>query len=316
MRGKNTKLPKNVVRRWAGNPIITLADLPFVASDIHNAGAVRHEGECVLLVTVESLRGDCAVYRARSKDGHRFTIDSAPFISAAREGPFAPYEEAGVRDARITHFDGTYYIIYLAESRHGVRLALAKTRDFESAERVALISEPDTKSGVLFPRKIGGRFARLERPREGGNIWISYSEDLTHWGGWQVVMTPRHGFWDYDRIGAAVPPMETPCGWMLFYYGVREVPGGPLYRLGVAFLDLKDPTHVIGRSNIPILAPLHPYERIGDVGNLVFSCGAVLSADGSGVEVYYGAADSCICIGTVPLEEMERLCSAEEAARA
>lgn len=308
-----TKLQKNIVRRWEGNPVLSIRDLPFLASDVHNAGAVKYKGDYILLVTVENLPGDCSIFRARSKDGRDFTIDESPILSPSSEGPFAPYESHGVRDARITNFDGTFYIVYLAESSHGFRLGLAKTADFSAVERVALISEPDTKNGTLFPRKIGGKFARLERPREGGNIWISYSDDLIHWGGWEVVMTPRSGFWDYHRIGAAAPPLETECGWLLFYYGVKNVPGGPLFRLGLAFLDLDDPSKVIGRSNVPILAPHEPYERIGDVSNLIFSCGAVLSDDGSEVEIYYGAADSCICLGTVPVDELERVCLAQKA---
>jgi len=307
------KILRNIVSRWEGNPVLSLRDLPFQAADIHNTGAVRHDGLYLLLVTVENLQGSCSIYRAVSDDGRSFEIDDAPFLSSAQEGAFLPYETQGVRDPRITPWNGIYYIVYLAESEYGVRLGLARTSDFETVERVALISEPDTKNGLLFPRKIKGKFARLERPREGGNIWISYSEDLVHWGGWDCVMTPRHGYWDYNRVGASAPPIATECGWLLVYYGVRDTPSGPLFRLGLAFLDMEDPTQVIGRSNIPILAPQQPYERIGDVGNLVFCCGALLSDDGSELELYYGAADSCVCLGTVPLAELEAICMREKA---
>jgi len=303
------KISKNTVRRWPHNRVLSIRDLPFQASDVHNAGAARHNGEYVLLVTVENLRGDCSIYRARSRDGRQFRIDEAPLLEPSRTGPFAAYENHGVRDPRVTPFEGTHYIVYLAESNYGVRLALAKTDDFEAVERIAFISEPDTKSGVLFPDRFGGRYARLERPREGGNIWISYSEDLRHWGDWRLLLTPRAGYWDYNRIGAAVPPILTDCGWLLFYYGVRELPGGPVYRLGVAFLDTADPARVLGRSNLPVLAPLEPYERIGDVPNLVFSCGALLSEDGRQVEIYYGGSDSCVCLGTISLDELQIMCN-------
>jgi predicted GH43/DUF377 family glycosyl hydrolase len=302
------KIPKNIVERWPGNPVISIGDLPFNASDVHNAGAVRHEGEYILLVTVERLPGDCAIYCARSRDGRNFEINEAPLLERSAEEPFVDYEAQGVRDARVTRLDDTYYITYLAESKHGFRLGLARTEDCGQMERIALVSEPDTKNGVLFPRRIDGSYARLERPREGGNIWISYSHDLLHWGGWQVVMTPRGGFWDNHRIGAAVPPIETEEGWLLFYYGVRNLPGGPLFRLGAAFLDRDDPSQVIGRSNIPVLAPMTRYERIGDVPNLVFSCGAVTSEGGEQIEIYYGAADSCICLGTVAMSDLKRVC--------
>lgn len=311
MAKKNEKLIKNVVERYAGNPIIGLREVPFQAGDVHNAGAVKHNGEYILLITVESLQGYCSIYRARSEDGRHFQMEDEPILSPAREGRFSTYENEGVRDARITPCDGSYYITYLAHSKFGFRLALARTEDFETIERVALISEPDTKNGVLFPRKIDGRFARLERPREGGNIWISYSDDMLHWGGWRVVMTPRHGYWDCHRIGASVPPVETPCGWMVFYYGVKNTPSGPLFRLGVAFLDHEDPTRVVGRSNIPLLAPQERYERIGDVGNLVFSCGAVVNREEDQVEVYYGASNSCICLGTVGFDDLQKICNVQ-----
>ncbi|MFO8007029.1 MAG: glycoside hydrolase family 130 protein [Candidatus Brocadiia bacterium] len=302
------KLARNLVQRYEQNPVLSMRELPFPASDVHNAGAVRHEGEYILLVTVEELDGRCAVYRATSPDGRSFQMGEEPVLAPSREDHYAPYEEDGVRDARVTRFDDRYYVTYLAHSKYGFRLGLAETSDFTSIERIGLMSEPDTKNGVLFPQKVDGRFARLERPREGGNIWISYSDDLTYWGGMEVVMTSRHGYWDHDRIGAAVPPIETPCGWLLFYYGVKNNPGGPLFRLGAAFLDPENPSTVIGRTNIPLLAPRERYERIGDVGNLIFSCGGVLSEDGSEVEIYYGAADSCVCLGTMSMQSLKPLC--------
>ena len=259
-------------------------------------------------MTVEHLEGDCAIYRARSADGCCFQIDPHPILSASDGDAARRYEEQGVRDARITPFGSMYYITYLAQSAHGVRLALARTEDFEAVERVGLISEPDTKNGVLFPRRIRGRFARLERPREGGSIWLSYSEDLVHWGGWEVVMTPRGGYWDHDRIGASAPPIETDKGWLVIYYGVKNTPAGPLFRMGAAYLDLENPAIIRGRSNVPILAPHERYERIGDVGNMVFACGAILDGDGRRLDIYYGAADSCICLGTVELEALEQVC--------
>ena len=77
-------------------------------------------------------------------------------------------------------------------------------------------------------------------------------------------------------------------------------------RLGAAILDRDDPARVLARSNIPILSPRERYERIGDVPNVVFSCGALL-ADGQ-LSVYYGASDSCICLGAATLEDILRVC--------
>ena len=289
------------------NPLITLESLSFQASDIYDAGVARTDDGVLLLVTVQSLEGYCSMYLARSTSGRRFTVDDKPFMRRMDTGPFADYESQGVRDARITPVDGTYYICYLAEGDSGERVGIARTTDFKRVERITFVNEPDTKNGALFPEKINGRFALLERPSTNA-IWIAFSDDLVYWGNRTVVMSPRGGYWDSDRVGAAAPPMAIEGGWLLIYYGVRNTSGGPLFRLGAAILDRSDPSQVVARSNVPILSPREKYERIGDVGNLVFSTGACL--DNGDVLVYYGASDSCICLGTASLDDIVHACLA------
>ena len=302
------RMGRDIIHRCPGNPLITIGSLSFQSSDIYDAGAVKVDGEYVLLVTVQSLTGRCSMYLARSTDGRHFTIDDKPFMSRAEAGPFASGEALGVRDARITKLDGTYYICYLAEGDAGERGAIARTDDFTSYERIAFLNEPDTKNPTLFPAKIAGRYALLERPPTRA-LWIAYSDDLVYWGDRTVVMTPRGGYWDSDRVGAAAPPIEIEGGWLLIYYGVRSTSAGPLFRLGAAILDRNDPSQVVARSNVPILSPREKYERIGDVGNLVFATGALLEDDGE-VLIYYGASDSCICLGAATLDEIIQACMA------
>ena len=298
---------RDIVPRWEGNPIITIDDLSFRCSDICNAGAVKIAGEYVLLLTIQGLEGFYSVYPARSSDGYHFKVDNQPILIPSNAEPFAAYEEMGVLDPRITLLEETYYISYNALGPCGYRLGLASTKDFRTVHRIDLISEPDTKGGVLFPGKIKGKYARLERPGNGSSIWISYSDDLEYWGWSEVVMTPRSGFWDHDRIGASTPPMETEEGWLFIYYGVKQTSSGPLFRLGAAILDAENPVQVLGRTNVPILSPREEYERIGDVANLVFSCGAIIEPDEE-VKLYYGAANSCICIGTTKVENIIHAC--------
>ena len=187
-----------------------------------------------------------------------------------------------------------------------MRVALSRTKDFRNVEYLGYISQVDVKNGAVFPKQISGRYATLKRPDAGSSIWVSYSDDLKFWGGESAVMTPRGGFWDSHRIGPAGPPIEIDEGWLLIYYGVKHTSAGPLVRLGAAVLDRDDPSKVLARSNIPILSPREKYERIGDVPNLVFSCGALIE-DGI-VNLYYGASDSCICLGTAPLKEILQVC--------
>jgi predicted GH43/DUF377 family glycosyl hydrolase len=167
------------------------------------------------------------------------------------------------------------------------------------------VSEPGNKDGVLFPRKIKGRYARLDRPigLGRGSIWVSYSPDLLNWGDSELVMTPRDGYWDSFRVGASVPPIETKDGWLEVYHGVSMSDWGPIYRIGTVMLDLDDPSKVIKRGSMPILSPREDYERIGDVPNVCFASGAVVGKAGN-VKVYYGAADTSICVASCTMEQL------------
>lgn len=298
---------RDIVHRWEGNPLIGLGDLDFKCSGIHNAGAVCFEGELLLLVTVESLSGQRCIHIARPTANGYYDVASGPFLSPAREQKYRQHESHGVLDGRVTLLDGVHYIVYNTLGNHGYRLGLAKTEDFVSVERIGLISEPDTKAGALFPTRIKGRYARLERPREGDSIWVTYSDDLIYWGSSEVVISPRGGFWDESRIGLGPPPIEIGQGWLVLYYGAKETSAGPIYRIGTAILDKEQPTHIIGRANIPILSPRENYERIGDIPNIVFSIGAVTDDRGH-LKIFYGAADSCICVGTTTIDEIVTNC--------
>jgi predicted GH43/DUF377 family glycosyl hydrolase len=306
------RIGRDVMHRCHDNPLITIDDLPFECSDIWNAGVIRFEDEYLLLMTVETLEGVGCVYLARGTDGYSFAVEPEPFMTASKDGSFARYETFGIRDPRITMIDGTYYITYVADSEIGQRVGLARTQDFRTVERMPLISEPDTKGACLFPKKFDhqpARYTMLERP-VGGSIWISYSDDLVHWGRSTIVLTPRGGYWDSNRIGPAGPPIEFDGGWLLIYYGEKDTGAGPLVRLGAAILSKLDPSRVLARSNIPILAPREKYERMGDVANIIFSCGGLLDEQGQ-VKIYYGASDSCICLGIGTLDDIIRTCQAD-----
>ncbi len=234
-----------------------------------------------------------------------FTVENKPVMEPARKGPFAKYEKHGIEDPRITTIDGVYYIMYTAYSKYGTRIALAKTEDFFHYERIALVSEPGNKDGILFPERINGEYVRLDRPigKDVGSMWVSYSKNLVDWGKSEILMTPRQGMWDSYRIGASVPPIRTKHGWLEIYHGVKMTAAGPIYRIGTVMLDLEKPYKVIARSNQPVLSPRADYERIGDVGNVAFACGSVVEDSGE-IKVYYGAADTCICVATANFDDL------------
>ena len=300
---------RDLLHRWTRNPLLTLEDLPYQCNTIFNGAVVRLDGEYVLLLRVEGQQGYSFFCLARSKDGLHFSADREPWMLPADDGPFKIWEENGIEDPRVTVIDGHYYIMYTAVSRYGYRIALARTDDFESFERVGLVSRPGNKDGVLFPEKINGLYARLDRPigNDVGSIWVSYSPDLVHWGRSEVVISPRPRFWDAFRIGASVPPIKTERGWLEIYHGLKMTSGGPIYRAGTIMLDLENPAKVVGRCLSPILSPREDYERIGDVGNVVFACSAIVERDGE-VKLYYGAADTSICAATCHIDELIESC--------
>src|SRR4030042_1341830 len=247
---------------------------------------------------------------AESDDGYHFIVRPQPFITPASTGIFAEYEEYGVEDCRICEIDGEYILTYSAYSRHGVRVALARTKDFETLERVALITEADYRNVVLFPKKINGRYVRLDRPHSEispWSIWISYSPDLVHWGDSRLIMKPVPYHWDEMKIGPGAPPIRTDKGWLNIYHGVFPTMDGHVYRLGVALHKLDDPAEILGVGDRWILQPEDPWEVTGYVHNVVFTCGAVPEDDGT-LKLYWGGADTVMCAGTAVIDELIDLC--------
>jgi len=141
------------------------------------------------------------------------------------------------------------------------------------------------------------------RPGATAEIWLSRSADLEAWRNPTRVLQTRAGsWWDSLRIGAGPPPIETDDGWLLIYHGVHETVAGAIYRVGLAMLDRDDPTKVLRRSPHHVLSPHEPYERIGDVPNVVFPCGATV-VDGL-IRLYYGAADTTVAVATARFEDL------------
>ncbi len=306
------KISHEVLTRYDGNPIIELDDMPFRCNTVFNGSPVKINGEYFILLRVEGLQGYSFFALARSGDGFRFEIEPDPVMMPAREGPWRQWESHGIEDPRITLMDGKFYVLYTAVGDYGHCIALAETEDLREYRRLGVISGPGNKDGVLFPEKINGLYARLDRPigNDIGSIWISYSPDLLNWGLSEVVMEPRPRCWDSYRIGASAPPFLTERGWLEIYHGVKMTSAGPIYRSGAALLERDNPSVVTGRSLIPLQSPRRNYERIGDVGNVVFACGAILEDDGE-VKVYYGAADTAICLSTGMLEDILSFCTEE-----
>ena len=299
-----------IIRRYEKNPILTRHDVPYPVETVHNAGVVKHNGKYVMLFRSHLRNGRSIIGLAESSDGGRFAFRPEPFITPTKADPFAEYEAFGVEDPRICPMEGGYLITYSAYSRHGVRVALAGTTDFEHLERISLITQADHRNVVIFPEKINGRYARLDRPHSEispWSIWISYSPDLVHWGDARIVIRPMAYHWDEMKVGPGATPIKTEKGWLNIFHGVFKTMDGAVYRLGAALHDLADPSRILGVADDWILQPEDLWEISGYVHNVVFCCGAVAEDDGT-VKIYWGGADTVMCAGTAMIADLVDLC--------
>ena len=286
--------------RHAGNPILTAENWPYPINSVFNAGAtLLADGTTLLLCRVEDRRGLSHLCAARSANGvDGWVVDREPTLLP---DPNHPEEIWGIEDPRITFVPelGKYVVTYTSFARGGPGVSLALTKDFRTFERVGVVMTPEDKDAALLPRRINGLWALIHRPMTtlGVHMWISYSHDLRFWGNHKLMLLARRGgWWDANKIGLSPPPIETERGWLVLYHGVRHTASGALYRLGLALFDLNEPEKCLLRGESWIFGPEAEYERHGDVRDVVFPCGYTLGADGDAINLYYGAADSCIAL--------------------
>lgn len=298
---------QSIFQRSKKNPILTARDWPYPAHTVFNPGATRlADGTTLLLCRVEDYRGISHLTVARSKNGvDGWEIDPEPTLFPDPEN--RPEELWGLEDPRIVYMkeQEQYFITYTAYTRSGPGVAIACTQDFRRFEHGGLIMQPDDKNAALLSRRYDENFILLHRPvtDHTAGIWIARSPDLMNWGSHELLLPARRGgWWDANRIGLGCPPIETERGWLVFYHGVRTNGAGVLYRVGLALFDLEHPDICLLRGDAWIFGPEEPYELDGDVARVVFPCGYTIGDDGDTLNLYYGAADTCIGLATTRLE--------------
>ncbi|HKI91707.1 MAG TPA: hypothetical protein VJ986_05360 [Gaiellaceae bacterium] len=296
--------------RHPTNPILTAEDWPYPINAVFNPAAAALDGETVLLARVEDRRGISHLTVARSRNGHdSWAIDPTPLLAPA---PGVASEKWGFEDPRVAWIEELrrWAITCTAYGPAGPAVYLATTEGFTTVERHGIIRHPDDKNAALLPHRVDGKWVLFHRPKtefggSHGEILLSRSADLLSWSSPEQVLQPRHGaWWDSTRIGIGPPPLRTEQGWLLVYHGVKETVSGDVYRVGLALLDLEDPTRVLRRLPTWVLAPLAPYERTGDVPNIVFPCGLLHDSGSGEVRLYYGAADTSIGLATARLDDL------------
>ena len=327
------------LKRFKGNPILSPNPANAWESAVTaNPGAWYDaaRGEVTMLYRASAADTEHKVYLglATSRDGYRFTRASDRPAVVPSDG----FDGGCVEDPRIVRFGEWYYIVYAsrpfpagqywlktphaawkppyaaAEFPVALRENLSSsglliTRDFRTFLRAGRITDPtlDDRDAILFPEKIGGRFALLHRPMswvgqkygtDHPAIWITFSDDLLDWRGQSYLVAAAKYDWEC-KIGGNTPPIRTPAGWLTLYHAV-----GPdlHYRLGAMLLDLEDPRRVLHRTPDWLIQPEAPYELQGYYQGCIFPCGKV--AIGGTLFVYYGAADKYVGLATCPLEEL------------
>ena len=296
------------INRYENNPILVKEDVPFKVNSIFNPGAVKIDDKYLLVCRVEMPSGRSSFVLASGKDGISFKVEDELCLSPDDHKEFFKYVEWGIEDPRVTKIDDKYYLTYTGYSKYMPLVIIAETVDFKNYKMLRPISEPSNKDCALFSEKINGYYWKIDRPSADArrDIWISRSPDLVHWGNHEILYEPMAGSWESDKIGISTPPFKTKEGWLVLYHGVRSFGIGTIYKLGVMLLDLEKPWIIKSKSNNPILAPELDYERIGDVGNVVFTNGWIV--ENNEVKIYYSGADSNICLATATVDYLLSLC--------
>ncbi len=313
MLGKKKKMEK--FKRAKANPVIVPnKENLWEAKAAFNPAAFYEKGKVHIVYRAMSEDNTSVLGYAASRDGINIDYKSAKPIYIPRENfekKKNPGGNSGCEDPRITKIGNMLYMCYTAfDSKHLPQIALTSIplKKFLKEEwdwaRPVLISAPefDNKDACIFPEKVDGKYIIFHRMGEDVDIAPvpSLRFDGLTWLEEHRWLKPRKGFWDSKKVGIAAPPIKTRGGWILFYHGVSDEDGA--YRVGAVLLDLKNPTRIIGRTDYPLLEPETPYEKKGQVSNVVFPCGTV--AIGNRIYIYYGGGDTVTGVATMEIKKL------------
>lgn len=313
--------PRRILSRHPANPLLDPRDYPGIQALFNPAPVRMPDGKIALLVSCILFDKPQWSFRetrlATSDDGVHFRLSDEPFIDPDRL-PVPINRYGGAIDCRVAKIEDDYYILS-PQGTHEVSFAgccttMYRTRDFQSVEFVDVVALPFNRGSSLFSEKINGYYWRLDRPGEGdvkGTIWLSRSPDLVHWGGYRPLLAGGYGVWNSGKIGPT-PPIRVPEGWLVLMHGMDgEACDGPRYAISAFLLAADDPSCIIGRMRSPLLSAEEPYETNGQVDNVVFPCGALADVERDELRLYYGAADTRVCLATGSLSAVVRSCMEE-----
>jgi beta-1,4-mannooligosaccharide/beta-1,4-mannosyl-N-acetylglucosamine phosphorylase len=294
----------DVVWRSSQNPIVPRNAIPC-ANSIFNSAVVPFEGKFAGVFRVDNKEREMRIHSAFSEDGVHWDIDPETWNLVNEIEDIAPFVYG--YDPRCCKI-GDEYVVTWCNGYHGPTIGMAVTHDFKTYYQKENAFLPFNRNGVMFPRKINGNYAMLSRPSDDGHtpfgdIYYSESPDMTYWGKHRYVMGTTGG-WQSKKIGAGPIPIETTEGWLLFYHGVLNSCNGFVYSFGAAILDIDQPWKVKYRTKPYLLSPQTMYECVGDVPNVAFPCAALCDAETGRITIYYGGADTVICMAHCQVDEL------------
>jgi len=294
----------DVVWRSSKNPIVPRNAIPC-ANSIFNSAVVPFEGKFAGVFRVDNKEREMRIHSAFSEDGVHWDIDPETWNLVNEIEDIAPFVYG--YDPRCCKI-GDEYVVTWCNGYHGPTIGMAVTHDFKTYYQKENAFLPFNRNGVMFPRKINGNYAMLSRPSDDGHtpfgdIYYSESPDMTYWGKHRYVMGTTGG-WQSKKIGAGPIPIETTEGWLLFYHGVLNSCNVFVYSFGAAILDIDQPWKVKYRTKPYLLSPQTMYECVGDVPNVAFPCAALCDAETGRITIYYGGADTVICMAHCQVDEL------------
>ncbi|MFA9379844.1 MAG: glycosylase [Acetanaerobacterium sp.] len=293
------------VWRHTDNPVVGRNPVKGIAR-IFNSAVVPYGGGFAGVFRGETINGRPHLYVGTSSDGLSWDINEEKITLVDESG--VSHQPLYAYDPRMVKVEDAYYVCWCGDFG-GASIGMAKTTDFKTFVRLENPFLPFNRNGVLFPRKVDGKYILLSRPSDSGHtpfgdVFLSKSYDLTYWGEHRCVMQKGgDGWWQGVKIGCGPAPIETSEGWLMFYHGVTGTCNGFVYSMGAALLDLEDPSKVLYRTGSFLLTPEEWYEERGFVPNVVFPCAALCDGDTGRIAIYYGAADTYVGIAYTTLEE-------------
>lgn len=308
-----------LVTRVKENPILSPIEVhAWEKRAVFNPAILDLGGMVHILYRAMGENNTSVIGYAASKNGIKITKRNPEPMYVPRE----EFEQkkgsesgnSGCEDPRVTMIDDTIYMTYTAfDGVHATRVALTSisSKDFLagrfdkwSTPQLTTPENINDKDTCLLPEKVGGQYMLLHRidPQICADFLDTLDFKKSRLTRCIEIMGPRPGMWDSTKIGIAGPPIKTEAGWLLIYHGVSKT---STYRLGAVLLDLHNPSVVLSRTVDTIFEPLEEYERVGQVRNAVFSCGAALRGDT--LLIYYGGADTVIGVAKVSLKKLLKI---------